>query len=300
MRRRILLARAAALVAVTALIRVAIGCATASTDPGVTGGHCGTSRDCGPTSGGEGGDVGELPDSFGFDAPHFDTPGSDTSPSDDTTPPPPVDTGTDTLTCTIPSGKTCGWVPQCGCSSGQKCDFTAADGTVSCVPAGSVPLNGKCSKLGDCSAGLTCIGAGICVAFCNTAADCSSESGSPICQQIVDASTTPPTPIPGYKVCMQQCDLRTPAGICGSGTGCGLVDTTHTTCVAAGSGTSGSSCDTDPFVCGPGLTCVDLGTPPKTCLAWCRVGFSDCSSGLSCLSFSDHPTIGGTEYGVCD
>jgi hypothetical protein len=304
MRRRHLYARAAAFVVVGASLRLAVGCATASTDPGVTGVHCGTSHDCGPSSGGDGSvpDTDELPDGIGFDTPHLDTSGGgDTHPGDDTTTPP-VDTGsgTDTLTCTIPTGKTCGWIPQCGCAAGQNCDFTSADGTVSCVAAGTVPLNGKCTKIGQCGVGLTCIGAGICVGFCNSASDCSAESGSPICQQIVDASKTPPVPIPGYKVCMQQCDLRAPAGICGSGTGCGLVDTSHTTCVAAGSGTTGASCDTDPFSCAPGLTCVDTGTPPKTCLAWCRVGFSDCTGGLSCLAFSDHPTIGGTEYGVCD
>ena len=296
MRRRLL--RAAALVSMGALVRLFVGCATASSDPGASVDRC-TGKDCGPTTGGDGGTDG-LAD-IGFDVPHIDGgPGDDTTtpPSDST--PPPTDTGSpppDTSTCTIPAGKTCGWIPQCGCAPGQNCDFTAVDGTVSCVATAGVALNGKCSKLGQCNAGLSCI-ADICMGFCNTAADCASESGTPICQQITDGGT-PPTDIPGYKVCMQQCDPLSPSSICGAGTGCSFVDDSHTTCIAAGTGGEDSSCDASAFSCAPGMTCLDIGTGSKTCLAWCRVGFSDCPISETCNSYTDHPTFAGTEYGFC-
>lgn len=270
------------------LARVVVGCATASTDPGVGTERCGVHHDCGPTSGNDAGLDGNEPldTTPGFDAPHFDTPGSDT------TPPP-----GDTTTCTIPTGKTCGWIPQCGCAAGQNCDFTAVDGTVSCVAAGSVGLNGKCSKLGECQKGYSCV-AGLCFPFCNSAADCAGESGSPICHSVTGG--TPPKDIPGFEVCMQQCDPRKPTTICGAGVGCGIVDGVagQTTCIGAGSTGSGASCTTDPFTCAPGLICVNTGTS-SSCLPWCRVGFSDCTGVATCTMFSDHPKVGGVEYGAC-
>ena len=305
MRRRILIARVAAIVVTGALLRAVVGCATASTEPGVVGGHCGVSHDCGPTSGNDGGlsDGDELPDSFGFDVPHIDGPGTDTRPPPGDTTTPPDDTGTTSIDtgpgCPIPSGKACGWIPQCGCAAGQNCDFTAVDGTVSCEPAGSVPLNGKCSKLGDCGKGLTCI-AGICMAFCGSAADCSSESGSPVCHAVTDGGS-PPKDVPGDLVCMQQCDPRSPASVCGSGVGCALLDDGNSTCTAAGTGGDAADCTSSPFTCAPGLVCVNTGSTTSECLAWCRVGSpGDCSGGLTCVSFSTPAMWKGTEYGVCN
>lgn len=293
--------------------RIAIGCAQASDDPGSVTSKCPPHHTCGATSGGDGGTLDSEPfgDVFTYDVPHIDSkptpdsPGVDTTPppGEDSSPPPPMDTGTvgtDTGPgCPIPTGKACGWSPQCGCSSSQNCDFTAVDGTVACETAGSVGVNGLCTGLGQCAKGLSCI-AGICMPFCTTASDCTG-SGTPICHAVNDGGS-PPKDIPGYLVCMQQCDPRAPASICGSGVGCGIVDGTagQTTCTAAGTGGDTADCSTNPFSCSPGFTCVNTGTAQE-CLAWCRVGHSgDCSGGLTCVSFSDHPTYKGTEYGVCN
>ncbi|MEO7095881.1 MAG: hypothetical protein ABI175_21655, partial [Polyangiales bacterium] len=169
------LAAVCALVGLGVLV-VPSGCAGGGDDPGVAPDRC-KARDCGPSSGGLDGDKLDG-DEEEFDTefpPEEDTaiadtrkPGVDTALSDtpidsavtdtavdsakaDTAPP------GDTATCTIPTGKTCGWSPQCGCTTGQNCDFTSTDGSVACVAAGTVDRNGKCTALGQCKKGLTCV-----------------------------------------------------------------------------------------------------------------------------------------------
>ena len=301
------LALAGALVATAALF----GCAGGGEDPGISPDRC-KARDCGPSSGGPESDPLDSDEEFDTQLP----PPEDTRPTDthdpvdaasdgsdastdsgkadattpDTTA---IDTGVDTgPTCAIPTGKTCGWFPQCNCAAGQNCDFTSVDGTVACVAAGTVDRNGKCTTLGQCKKGLTCV-LGLCMPFCGGVADCPT-AGSPLCHTVSGGTTD----IPGLKVCMQQCDPRAPAAICGASTACGFITASETTCIRAGTSTTYGGCKTDGFACAPGYTCV--GTAGD-CLSWCRVGFpGDCSGARICYTFSDHPKIKGVEYGVCD
>lgn len=299
------------------MVALAAGCAQGSSDPGVSADKC-RLRDCGPSSGGGDGTVDE-PD-FGVDdtsTPFLDSGkpkdsgggGGDTTAGDDTGVPPLDDTGvvgvdTGPTTCTPPAGKVCGTLPQCGCTGGKNCDVTKVDGTTSCVAGGTISKNGKCTKIGECAVGFSCV-AGLCLPFCNSASDCSG-SGSPRCQAVMYTPTgsTTSKPIPGFNVCEQQCDPVSPSSVCGSGVGCALVSSTgDTTCLAAGSATGPGACTSDVFACAPGYTCVPAAAPStgSDCLKWCRIGFpSDCSGAYpTCYGFTDHPKIGGTEYGVC-
>lgn len=301
------------------VLAVAIGgCAGGGDDPGVAPDRCKT-RDCGPSSGGPESDPLDSDEEFDTDLPppedtaFEDThePGldtaadgadvgrldaaADTTTSDSAVPDSGIDTGIDSgPTCTVPTGKACGWSPQCGCTAGQNCDFTATDGSVACVAAGAVDRNGKCTALGQCKKGLTCT-YGLCVPFCTVVADCPA-AGSPLCHGVSGGTTD----IPGLLVCMQQCDPRAPAAVCGAATACDIVDGAAgtTTCSKSGTSTALGGCATDVYACAPGYTCV--GTAGD-CLSWCRVGFpGDCSGGRTCFSFSDHPKIKAVEYGVCD
>jgi hypothetical protein len=266
-----------------------LACVSGNTDPGTVPKDNCRLRDCGPVSGGNNDADPELD--------------SDEPPPDDSEPPVDSTTLEDTATtdtakppetggCTVPSGKTCTTIPQCGCASGTNCDVTALDGKTACVAAGSKMLHEKCTDLGQCAKGLSCV-FGLCVPFCRDAADCTSAECRPV-QYSDDAGVKD---IPDFKTCEPQCDLVNPSKACGASASCDLLDiaTGKTTCISAGSGTTAASCKTDAFACAPGYTCV--GTD---CRRWCRVGFpGDCPTGKSCQSFSDHPTISGIEYGVC-
>jgi hypothetical protein len=304
----------AALFALARLVvgTAALGCAGGGDDPGVAPDRC-KARDCGPTSGGL--DADELDSDEEFDT-AFPPPG-DTAIADTLRP---TDTAVDTAVaetkadtakvdtavpdtadsapldtappCTIPTGKTCGWSPQCGCGVGQNCDFTSTDGSVACVAAGTVDRNGKCTTLGQCKKGLTCV-AGLCMPFCTVVADCPAGS-TQLCHTVSGGTTD----VPGLLVCMQQCDPRAPAAVCGASTACEIIDSAKgdTTCTRAGTSTALGGCATDAFACAAGYTCTS-----GDCLAWCRVGYpGDCTGGRTCFQFSDHPKIKGVEYGVCD
>ncbi len=289
------------------------GCAAGESEPGATPDKC-KLRDCGPSSGGDVDplDGDELDTNFLDEDTNVDDTGAsagdtkvtDTGSAGDTKVTDTgsaIDTGSpaDTSTCTIPAGKVCGWVPQCGCKTTENCDFTALDGTVSCISAGSVDVNGKCATSGLCKKGLTCVG-GICQPFCGTLSDCTG-TGVHHCTQIQGG--TPAKDIPGLKVCTTQCDLRAPAAACGTA-GCQVLDASAgtTACTSAGTATTKGSCTTDPLLCAPGYTCVTIGTATTSdCLPWCRVGVSgDCTGIKTCTGFSTPIVIGTYTYGVCN
>lgn len=314
---------------------LAFGCAQADANLGDVADKC-SLRDCGPTSGG--GDTSLEPDLGNpEDAPIVpkpdsgpgkddsttkidsgiddSTPGSDTGTAPDaeagadTTPPPPIDTGTDTPTtptCSppAPSGHVCGTLPQCGCPGTDNCDVTKVDGSTSCVASGATKFNQPCTTLGECAKGLSCV-AGLCLPFCNGTPDCAAETGGALCEQVmyVPTGSTTAAPVPGFMVCMQQCDPRSPSAICGTGNGCGFIDNAKgiTTCSSAGTATTAGSCSTDPLACAPGYVCVNGATAGTSdCDKWCRVGHpTDCTSPKKCLRFVTPPMFGTTEYGVC-
>ncbi len=196
--------------------------------------------------------------------------------------------------CTVPTGKVCTMVPQCGCSASQNCDVTKTDGTTACVAAGSAPIMEPCDAIGQCQKGSSCIG-GLCKKQCNTEADCPSGN---ICDQVMYTPTgsTTSQPVVGFKVCqVDSCDVLSPAAKCGSAN-CVLVEDGSSFCIPSGTGVGIGGCsEADPLTCAQGYICVN----GNECLKWCRVGFSDCSLGETCGGFTTPHFVGGVEYGVC-
>lgn len=236
-------------------------------------------------------DGGALPDSG---VPGDD--GSTTPPGDGDTPPTDTGGGGGDGGCSVPTGKVCTMVPQCGCASGQSCDVTKTDGTTSCVAAGTRGRLEGCDDIGQCEKGLSCIG-GLCNPQCSSNADCPTGT---TCDQVMYRPTgaTTSEPVPGFKVCLvSECDVLSPSAACGSAN-CALFDDGSSVCVKGGTGTSPGGCTaSDPFLCAPGYVC----TNDTDCFKWCRVGFSsDCSGTLgTCTGFTTPIYVGGIEYGVC-
>ena len=205
--------------------------------------------------------------------------------------------GTDTgpAACTKTSGKTCDIFPQCGCAAGQNCNVSTVAGATKCYTAGTVGTHEKCTGNGQCDKGLQCV-ANVCVPFCKSDADCPMADARCRTAQYDNAGT--PTDIPGYDICLAQCDPMNPAATCGANTTCFFPYTDDTTqCALAGTSKSTGGCASDTFACAPGYICVNSGD----CLKWCRVGFaSDCTgTGGSCTPFTTPPMRSGIEYGVC-
>jgi hypothetical protein len=214
---------------------------------------------------------------------------------------PPIDTGTakdtkpvDESGCTPPAGKKCGVFPQCGCAPEEKCDITKPDGSTECSASGTLGLSQRCDK-GSCMKGFACVGA-LCRPYCGTDTDCKG-SASGVCHSVTTGGTTP-TDIPGFKTCFVACDPSNPSKACAL-SGCSFLDSTTTTCAAAGTGKGAGACgSTDPNACAPGYVCLSTGD----CRQWCRMTGSDCGTGTCgklTLADGSSPTYLGTEYGVC-
>lgn len=271
-----------------------LACAQGESDPGVARDNC-LRRDCGAVIGGSEvaleEDATELDD--GAPVPDAalakDAVGDTFKPLADAGP---VDTGP----CKPPSGVACTTFPQCGCTGSTNCDVPAVDGVTSCVPAGAKTQNQRCTGLGQCALGFSCV-YDVCMPFCSSSSDCSGP-GAPTCRnaQYVDSVTKATKDIPGLRVCMQQCDPINPSKVCGASTTCLFSSSTATTCAAAATSTTAASCASDGFACAPGYVCVGAGD----CRRWCRIGFAgDCPSGKTCGKLATAPTIATIEYGVC-
>lgn len=224
-----------------------------------------------------------------------------TIPDEDTGPVPVGDVGggkdTGGSTCTPTSGKVCDTFPQCGCASGQNCNVATVDGATKCYAVGSKGTHEQCTGNGECDKGLQCV-AGVCVPFCTTDSDCPISGARCRTGQYVPTGSSTAVDVPGFDICLAQCDPVSPAKTCGPNTTCFFPYSDDTTqCAAAGSSTSAGGCAGDSLACAPGYICID----PGDCYKWCRVGFSsDCTgTGGTCTTFTTPQIKGGIEYGVC-
>ena len=217
-------------------------------------------------------------------------------------------TGGTSATCVPPTDNgVCDTFPRvCGCTATQNCTFDFDTKDSVCTPTGTTPPDARCT--GDtCTKGHGCVG-GTCRPYCETNTAC---EGSPFrrCIQVSDEGT----PVVGYKVCSQHCDLRDPAntarnpafGACGAGANCVLIDLDEGTTSCFGtSGPPRSPC-TDSGDCAIGYGC----STNDTCQKWCRVGVNaDCASTPAtpvCGGFGTRLHVlsgadgGRTEYGFC-
>jgi hypothetical protein len=185
------------------------------------------------------------------------------------------------------------------CPSGEKCfpignaaELKPKTGFSDCIGAGAAAIGDTCASSLDCAAGLSCIDLS-CEPLCRlgTASDCPSDS---ICRSLVAGFTVDGDE---WGSCTKVCDPRAPAAVCGAGAGCFVYSdnsSAFTDCVKTGKGKAQSACSTS-LDCAPGLACNGQGF----CGGFCRIGqAADCALG-TCTSYTDHPMIGSTEYGLC-
>jgi hypothetical protein len=208
----------------------------------------------------------------------------------------------DAVSCTPnTSDSDCGTFPQCGCSFGEKCDVIAFDtGRAACVTDGSVFANQGCGTiLGQCSAGLSCLG-GACKPFCATSADCPGAGRE--CQQTEVNVGGQAITVPAMFTCTAGCDPVNPGLVCGSGVTCLFTGGTTTDCYSAGTGVGPGACSANQgLACAPGNVCIDTTSTTGTysCLGWCRLSATDCPAGYTCTQLNTKPTLAGVEYGAC-
>ena len=93
------------------------------------------------------------------------------------------------------------------------------------------------------------------------------------------------------------CDPQSPGAVCGPGKQCIPQSNSDPVCSPAGNGNMFDLC-VDFSQCLPGLDCVNDGLN-SCCMAWCRLNYSDCPSGFSCVEVLGNPTVNGTIYGIC-
>lgn len=196
-------------------------------------------------------------------------------------------------TCEPPNGGACDPVAQCGCNSGQNCDFISLNGNTACIQSGSVATYGACTTSTQCQPGNSCVG-GLCRPFCESESDCPGPGRT--CDQVVAGSEQ--DPIPGFHVCSAHCDPMNPVGTCGTGATClAFGGTDRTECFVAGPTAVGGACAGNlPDECEPGLICAGTQGAQPTCRRWCRLGQNDCQS---CTPFTTKVFVNGIEYGVC-
>lgn len=114
--------------------------------------------------------------------------------------------------------------------------------------------------------------------------------------QVVDSQV----PLPGagfyyLVVTLGPCAPLSPATICGAGARCYPTPDHLTACSGpVGAGTQGAFCSTDAD-CASTFLCAGA----NGCAKWCRIGFTDCSPGLTCVSLIPAVYAGAQQYGAC-
>jgi hypothetical protein len=204
----------------------------------------------------------------------------------------------------------CTLVPQSGCP-GEACDLDdamlATGGTV-CRPVTAMGMDtSTCAGVTTCAAGWTCLGASAtesqCYEFCATDSQCAPATGGLCVINIVYG--TPPMEVPGVTVCSKACDPLDGSG-CPSTWGCHVYQEEppgtrfFSHCAPSGPGGQNAACvdDTD---CQQNYSCVNTGMS-NVCLKNCNVTTNTGCAGIAgtaCTGFTNHPVVGGAEYGVC-
>lgn len=211
---------------------------------------------------------------------------------------PAPDAGTPSSCTNAPAGSACGVSPQCGCAADATCDVVDSAGSTACVTAGRFSRGAPCTSTVGCAQGLTCV-FGTCHAFCAEPGKACASPGTGACVQV---NGTGGQAIPGFAVCRTACDLRDPSSCTGTnaaGTGvCMTDDEGGTDCYVGGTKKLNETCAVAED-CGPALVCVAGSGNTGQCKRWCRVGTTDCGTGVTCRSFAPKVTVSGVEYGVC-
>jgi hypothetical protein len=206
-------------------------------------------------------------------------------------------TGPESGACTVPAGQACGVDPQCGCSSGQKCDISNTTFAAECVTAGAGESGSVCAGAVDCAAGLTCASS-VCRPFC-TAAEvdsvCPTTTTGPPLGTCVPISNDGEA-VPQLQVCLFDC---TPfPNNCPAGEGCtAVVDDNngldYFDCEGAGVGMAGDSCESN-VDCVAGTECLS-----SACTQLCKTT-GDCASLGADYDCDLEFTVNGMDYGVCE
>lgn len=192
----------------------------------------------------------------------------------------------------------CGLAPQCGCPPNETCDVTNESGVVSCVSSGKGTLGRPCLTASDCLAGLGCFFS-TCRPYCNTPTEKCTVAGTDLCVRESAKGHE------NRSYCTISCDLREPAGVCGTNS-CrwlSLEGTEVTDCDQPGTGEAMAPCG-DDWECKPGLSCrFNPSRGVGECMRWCRLGMpDDCTAEfLTCQDLLGEyaPVINGTKYGLC-
>lgn len=221
----------------------------------------------------------------------------------------------------------CSLLDQCGCGATQVCDLDPdglASGATACRDVTSPGTElANCAVSTECAGGYSCLGAGgalQCRRYCDEDADC-GEGGHCLIEVIYTDDGGATQPVPGAVTCTKSCTIEAASDNgCPADPqfGCRLVwenpDSSAETngdeyflsdCgrAPASGGRDDAAC-TGHASCAPGYGCVTF-SDGKRCKQYCvyavggAAGPRACAAG-TCRQFSDHPTIGTSEYGYCD
>ncbi len=186
--------------------------------------------------------------------------------------------------------------PQCGCPSDEKCSLL--NYMRACRPAGNNSHGQTCVADSDCVAGTFCMNLGghrVCRDFCESNADCVGPGG----QCTIELGLNPGN----EKWCSDNCDPITNGNCAVAGSKCELLQQNvtmdwYTQCVAAGTGTQGSACNSLDD-CAPGFGCLTVNSV-TSCHQYCDVDLPSCpGSAPTCASFETPVIVGTKEYGGC-
>jgi hypothetical protein len=197
----------------------------------------------------------------------------------------------------------CGLIPNCGCSSGEKCSVDRTTGTRHCTSAGSLEAGDRCTSDTQCETGTWCgpmwteVGEdeSLCMAFCENASDCPGDAA--ICLGEVPGETA-------LGICSQGCDLLT-SDPCPTGTKCywfvATDDTHYTDCIAdVGTGMIADSCTAEDD-CQRGHYCS---SGAGACIGYCRISPAPDTCTYGCRAFMSGGApldveFDGVMYGYC-